>query len=425
MSSDRVNRSGSPGVEEMSASSPVFKKRVHMTPTRVRRAILGCAAVTLAAAMGAGVVPAAVASVPTPTVRDTDGPVPTHGVPTGYVRDAAGTSHVVVVRNDGVQYLTRRHGRTSWTSRHIPGSARSGLTTAALTLSTDRRHEFLVVLIGRRLYLVEKRTTAANFPRITAATKIATVHTAVPFAAVPAVTALPHGRVAVLARSKTELKVIVARPGHSLSSTRLAVDVDLPTAATATGGIARDPQTGDIIAVGNVEGSANRPIAAWMWPSGGFPSDAGGVGDGHPPFEPGKDPSQVVTAVTILNGKAWVATTRSTASGPTVHTGVFLASCILTKRPHDIPEPQCMRGRRLPHTDRRASHLLLVADPQRHQLQAVFEQSGAGHGLMHEVHRGNGTWSSPTRVTKGRDDQPLFLVGTTDHGFRYLFERKG
>jgi hypothetical protein len=133
-----------------------------------------------------------------------------------------------------------------------------------------------------------------------------------------------------------------------------------------------------------------------------------------------------VTAVTILNGRAWIALTHSTnPDGPTKLAGVFLSTCSLVKPSNSNDrKTECMAGHRLPHTDARASHLLLVADPQRHQLQAVFEQSGAGHGLMHEVRRSDGTWSSPTRVSKGRDDQPLFLVGTNDHGFRYLFERK-
>jgi hypothetical protein len=396
-----------------------------MISTRVRRAIVGCAALTLTAAMGAGVAPAALASVPHPTVRDTDGPVPAHGVPTGYVRDSAGTSLLVVVRNNGVQYLTRRHGASRWISRHVPGSSRSGLTTAHLALSPDGSHEFLLVLAGERLYLVEKKTGAANFPRITAATKIASAHTAEPFSLLPAITALPHNRVALLVRDAASLlRVSIARPGHVIHPFPIDNDEREPNAAIASGGIARDPQTGRIFAVAPVS-DVGHPIVGWIWPAGGMPVFDDTIGLEQSSTHPDKAIFESVTAVTMLKGQGWVATTHSTnPQGPTDRAGVFLASCSFKKPSNsDQKRIMCSSEQRLPHTDRQASHLLLVADQQRDQLQAVFEQSGTG--LMHEVRRSNGTWSSPTRVTKGSDDQPLFLVGTAGHGFRYLFERKG
>jgi hypothetical protein len=394
-----------------------------MISTRVRRAIVGCAAVALAAAMGVSVAPAAVASVPTPTVRDTDGPVPAHGVPTGYVRDSAGNSHLVVVRNNGVQYLTRRHGRSRWTSRHVPGSSRSGLTSAHLALSPDGSHEFLLVLAAERLYLVEKKTTAANFPRITTATKIADAHTAEPFSLLPAITALPHDRVALLVRDAASLlQVIIIRPGHVIHTYAIDNDEREPNTAIASGGIVRDPQTGRIFAVAPVS-DVGHPIVGWMWPAGGMPVFSDTIGLEQSSTNPVKAIFESVTSVTMLNGQAWIATTHSTnPQGRTDRAGVFLASCSFKKPSNsDQKRTMCSTEGRLHHTDARASHLLLVGDPQRDQLQAVFEQSGTG--LMHEIRRSDGTWSSPTGITKGHDDQPLFLVGTASHGFRYLFER--
>jgi hypothetical protein len=397
-----------------------------MIPSRVRRAIVGCAVVMLAATMGVGIARTAVASVPHPTVRDTDGPVPAHGVPTGYVRDTAGTTHLVVIRNDGVQYLTRRHGRTTWVSRHVPGSAQSGLTSARLVLSTDGSHEFLLVQAGRRLSLVAKKTSAPNFPRITAESKIAAAHTTEPFSVLPALTALPHGRVEVMYRGEgSVLRATIARPGRVIDSEAVANDFG----GITSGGIVRDAQTGEVFAAVRGEDTRHHKIVAWMWPSGGHPADFGlpfANGLRHP--QPGTDVIQSVTGVTMLQGRAWTALTgSSTPEGPTRLSGVFIARCRIGTRLNGFDNRvACSSEQRLPHTDRRASHLLLVADPQRHQLQAVFEESGDGsNGIMHEVRRSDGTWSSPTRVTRGSDDQPLFLVGTTDHGFRYLFERNG
>lgn len=190
----------------------------------------------------------AAGSVPGLKIYDFAGRVPGYGCPTGYVRDAAGTAQVVYVAKNGLHYLTRATGATKWTSRVVPGSDRQGLGAARLVLSLDGRHEFLVASAGRELYVMEKRTSAPNFPSMTAATSVSRYSGGSPPGSFdgergrfPGVAALPHGQIAIS---------VVANRGNNIT---------------------RDPKMGFLVVVGDNENPANddrTSFVAWVLPGG-------------------------------------------------------------------------------------------------------------------------------------------------------------
>ncbi len=255
--------------------------------------------------------------------RDSAGQIPVpagtgNAVPVGYVRDAQGTTHAALLLGahmTRVQYLTRAHGSSHWTSHQVPGSAMRNISAARLVLSLDRRHEFLLMVVGHELYVAKKRTTASNFPPITAANRTATVAGGLPgeSGSLPQAVGLPHGRLAVLyvgnrpvANQTSPLSVLVVRPGQLLERSTLPASSGVSDASDAA--VARDPGTGDLTAIGDTGAGNAGTIAAWIRRPGQTASWSNPQPIGQRFFN---GVGQQVSSVTSTDGKVWVGLWRS------------------------------------------------------------------------------------------------------------------
>ena len=401
-----------------------------MRSTRARNGIL-CLAV-------AGAVVATFMSVgsvanadPVFGFRDSAGQIPVpagtgNAVPVGYVRDAQGTTHAALLLGahmTRVQYLTRAHGSSHWTSHQVPGSAMRNISAARLVLSLDRRHEFLLMVVGHELYVAKKRTTASNFPPITAANRTATVVAGgLPgeSGSLPQAVGLPHGRLAVLyvgnrpvANQPRLLSVLIVRPGHLLDRSNLPASRE----GEEDGGLARDSMTGDLIAIGD---TGSDSIAAWIRRPGRTASWSNPQLIGLRTFD---GVGQQVSSVTSTDGKVWVGLWRDRESGgdegPDVPLGVYVAHSTLPTVGGAWVHP-----RRVPNTGPRSSHLLLTAEPGSSSLQVMYQSRGLNHGLMHQTRSPKGKWSTPNIVTRHHWDTPLALVLTNGRGYRYMYVRQ-
>jgi hypothetical protein len=384
--------------------------------TRSRRAILRHAAAGVVLIAGAGLALPAAAAMPSPKVFDSAGSVPVHGDPTGFVRDADGTASLIVVGRSGLDYLTRAHGHSRWTSRQVPGSALSGLSSARLVLSLDGRSVYLVVLAGHRLYVVKKPIGAPNFPKLgkpTARTGIGEPLSEVGL--LSNAVALPAGRIAFLVAIGTAgvLHAFITRPGHLIVRWQLQLTDGQSTGGPVAAALARDPKTGDLIAVGYQNGRL-LPILAIRWFPQSEPGEAFIVGHGR--YGPaGQQVLQTVTSLAAMNGQFWVGLSQAAAlpvgEGQGAPLGVAIAHCFVNAHP-------CSHPHRLPHSAQSGQDLLLTADAQRHRIQALYASRG---GLLHQVLGAGGSWSSPDLVKPGRHDVPLFLVLTKGRSYRYLY----
>jgi hypothetical protein len=404
-----------------------------MRSTRARR---GMIRLSIAAVVAGTVISMAATANADPVFgfRDSAGAIPVpagtgNALPVGYVRDAQRTTHAALLLGahlTRLQYLTRAHGSSQWTSHRVLGSAMRDISAARLVLSFDRRHEFLVMVVGHELYVAMKRTTASNFPAITAANRTATVVAGgLPgeSGSLPLAVGLPHGRLAVLwlgsssAPDKTRtLSVLVVRPGDLVEATNLPA-----SAWSGDAGLARDPTSGDLIAVGNTGAGNAVDIAAWVRRPGQATSWSNPQPIGRTEFDGVR---QRVSSVTSTDGKMWMGLWRSRDSGSDVASEVPLGVYVAHSTLPNLSGPW-VHPRRVPNTGRRSSDLLLAAEPGSNRLQALYRSQGTNHGLMHQTRSPKGIWSPPNTVTHHHSDSPLALILTNGRGYRYMYVRQG
>lgn len=406
-----------------------------MRPSRARRTVVGLAIAAVAVVTSIGV-PVAANADPHFGFRDTAGPIPVpagtgNAEPVGYVRDDRRTTHAALLlgaHQTRIQYLTRAHGSTRWTSHRVPGSAMRNISAARLVLSFDRRHEFLIAIVRDELYVAKKRTSATNFPELTAANRTASVAGGgLPGenGSLPQAVGLPHGRLAVLCvgtppapNQPTRLSVLVVRPGQLLERSVLPASV-VTAAADGDSRLARDPGSGDLIAIGTTQTADVTDIAAWVRRPGPAAAWSNPKTIGRTEFN---DVMQQVSSVTSTDGKVWVGLWRDRESGsdvgPDVPLGVYVAHSTLPTLSGPWAGP-----RRIPHTGRRSTDVLFTAERGSNRLQALYKSRGPNHGLMHQRRSPKGQWSTPNIVTRHHSDTPLALVLTNGRGYRYMYVR--
>jgi hypothetical protein len=325
----------------------------------------------------------------------------------GYVRDRSGRTHVIHLRGGstpGLWYLTRKHGAapgpSGWSRTLVPGSAklahRGDSVSLVLSLSGDRL--YLAIQAKGRLYIVSKRPGAANFPAITAAA------VTIPSGLTPAnprelqLAALPGNQLAVLATVPApgglwRLAAYVVTPGHVLSQTTLLASGHGSEGAQ----LSYDPDSGWLIA---------------------------GATEGHIVFVWQRDPSRdtwsgaqqaefgTMSSLTTMHGHAYMGLNSAHQSRPAVAVDRLGTVNWSGRRP-------------LPHSPHGSGDILLQADPEHDQLQAIYaaDDSPMWNHIDHQVRAKNDTWSSPTRISpQGELALPEFLVLTNAGGYRFAYD---
>jgi hypothetical protein len=332
----------------------------------------------------------------------------------GYVRDRAGRTHVIHLRDQGLWYLTRRHGAapgpSGWTRRMVPDSGRLGLVhhdLVGLVLSLSGDRLYLVVQTHHRLYVVSKRPDAPNFPAITASdvTVSSGFGRAVPQLQVAA---LPRHQLAILTTVPTPnghkpLSVYVVTPGQVLSKTTLVGSGHDNHNAR----LSYDPDSGWLIA------GANEGATVFVWQR----SPGGESWTGAQQAEGGD-----LDSLTAMHGRAYMGLQRVDHNQP------FRPLIAVTR----LGTTTWSARHHLPHSSAGNGDLLLKADPEHHRLQAIYiasDRPGApgadpnlNNHIDHQVRDRSGRWSDPTRISpRGGETFPRFLVLTNRGGYRFAY----